>query len=112
MLYRTINNLLENKPSDEAKLRRPDGFKFPIKKTLSVNLQMASIATTPLVVSKSIELAIKPFQAGEKGLVIFNTADALVNTAGIVTQGADIENKYFNALQSGFVTLGLDMEVK
>ncbi len=102
-----INNLFNNKPSDEVKLRGPNAFKFALKKTFEINLQLASIATTPTAVGGAAGASVTAFQAGQKGKAIYNGLDALINFSGLVTQSMGIQNKFLNSAQSVFGTKGL-----
>ncbi|MBK8152523.1 MAG: RHS repeat-associated core domain-containing protein [Saprospiraceae bacterium] len=104
---KTINNLFDNKPSDETRLREPGAFGFALKKTFKINLQVANIASTATAIGGGVGVGVKAFQAGNKGLALFHGIDVGLNSAGLATQAMGIESKWLNILQSGFGTKGL-----
>ncbi|HRG34339.1 MAG TPA: RHS repeat-associated core domain-containing protein [Saprospiraceae bacterium] len=86
---RVINNIFDNKPSDEVKLKEPDGFKFALKKTLSVNLQMANIASTVT----GVGLAAKGIQGAKIAIAGIEALNFGFSAADIYNDATNKESK-------------------
>ena len=102
---RILNNIFDNKPSDEVKLRDGDKL-FALTKSLQVYEKSIEIASTGTAIGGGVGLGVKALQAGNMGLALYQGLDIGLNVAQLYNDAAGKENKTVNFLSGIFGGIG------